>query len=129
MNLCNIFLILAENGITKYIRWYYAIIDKARNENAPHRKQYHEKHHILPKSLYPKYKSFRLHPWNGVLLDYKQHFICHYLLYKHFQLVGNESQKRITKRMFSSISKGFKINAREYEILRKEAQKQCKNRK
>lgn len=45
-----------------------------------------EEHHICPKSkdLFPEYKSFKLHPWNKIILTKRQHFIAHLLLYRAF---------------------------------------------
>lgn len=42
--------------------------------------QYKERHHILPKSLYPQYKDCE---WNLVDVEYRIHFLLHYLLYKY----------------------------------------------
>lgn len=69
----------------KYTFWYISIITKSLSEN---RKKVRydglEFHHILPISVFPEFKSFREHPWNKVLLTYKEHFICHWLLTKMF---------------------------------------------
>lgn len=66
----------------KYSRWYWNII-----ENALQRKKLKvitEKHHILPKGkyLFPQFKSLKEHPWNGVLLTLREHYVCHLLLTK-----------------------------------------------
>lgn len=40
---------------------------------------YTERHHILPKSIFPQYKTDK---WNIVKLSAKDHFYAHYYLYK-----------------------------------------------
>lgn len=65
---------------SKYTRWYFAIIDNARIRVNDESQSYQEKHHVLPKSLWPEYGSFRHNPWNQVILTAREHFICHMLL-------------------------------------------------
>ena len=43
-----------------------------------------EKHHILPKSIYPEYLSFINFPWNKVNLSYREHIIAHIMLHHIF---------------------------------------------
>lgn len=43
-----------------------------------------EKHHILPVSVFPEYKSFDDHPWNMIQLTPRQHFIAHWMLAKMY---------------------------------------------
>lgn len=67
----------------KYTNWYYAII---HNANARSTNGYHERHHIIPKSLGgDNYQS------NIAMLTAREHFICHKLLTK--MLVGKHKQK------------------------------------
>lgn len=79
---------------TKYSKYYLLIIEKAKLEN---RKKYtkdnknyvyYENHHILPRSLFPDYSNLKDNPWNGVLLTYREHILCHYLIYKHYKKYG-----------------------------------------
>lgn len=64
----------------KYTKWYYSIISNSQSVvRYKYRGQYYESHHILPRSLFPEYKS---DPSNKVLLTPKEHFICHLLLTK-----------------------------------------------
>ena len=65
----------------KFRTWYFAIIDRALQEDRIKGPQY-ERHHILPKakSMWPEFGSLRDHPWNGVLLTMREHFTCHRLL-------------------------------------------------
>lgn len=76
---------------TKYSKYYLLIIEKAKLENRKKLKKdnidyiYYENHHILPKSIFPEYKNLKDNPWNGVLLTYREHILCHYLIYKHYK--------------------------------------------
>jgi len=59
---------------------YMQIINLAKKENRiKSNQQYFEKHHILPKSLFPLWEKRGL-----ILLTPKEHFRCHYLLTKIF---------------------------------------------
>lgn len=78
--------------------------------------KYYEKHHILPKSLFPQWAKEKR---NMILLTAKEHFFCHKLLTKIYP----------TKQMFlaltaficrpnADIKKDYKITLKEYENLR-----------
>jgi hypothetical protein len=72
---------------SKYERWYYSIIANAKCQ--PRSKGgdvYYESHHIVPKSL-GGCDSYE----NLVLLTAREHFICHWLLYKFSE--GNTKHK------------------------------------
>lgn len=62
----------------KYERWYYNIIHNAKCQ---HRSKdgdtYYESHHIVPRSLGGKDTLDNL-----VFLTYREHILCHWLLYK-----------------------------------------------
>lgn len=60
----------------KYTKWYLSLVSKDSTAD------YVEKHHILPKSLFPDYAKCK---WNIVKLSARQHFIAHILLYKMFK--------------------------------------------
>ena len=68
------------NEKNKYSSVYLNIITRALSEN---RKKgngvYYEKHHILPKSLFP---TFEFEYWNLVHLTAREHYLSHYLLWK-----------------------------------------------
>ena len=72
-----------SNGIysqftSKYERWYYSIIDKAQSQlRSKNCEVYYENHHIIPESLGGVDREE-----NMVLLTGREHFICHWLLYK-----------------------------------------------
>lgn len=44
-----------------------------------------ERHHILPKSIFPQYKLFSKFPWNEAILTLKEHFIAHIMLHHIFK--------------------------------------------
>jgi len=72
---------------TKYIKAYIKICYNAKKENRKKNKDtYYEKHHIKPKSLGGSdYKS------NLVLLTGREHYITHFLLYKHYKSINNKN--------------------------------------
>lgn len=61
---------------------------------------YTEKHHILPKSVFPEFKNEK---WNIVKLSGRDHFIAHYLLMESFVhkdiSYAFNMMKRVSKRM------------------------------
>lgn len=64
-----------------YLRIYFRIIRKAKNENRIKSEVlYYEKHHIRPGCVGGSRKKSNL-----VLLTAKEHFICHACLAKHFE--------------------------------------------
>lgn len=63
---------------SKYYIWYKSICQRAMNRRLPEC-TYTEIHHILPKSIFPEYKT---DPNNLVQLTAREHFICHWLLTK-----------------------------------------------
>lgn len=70
----------------KYSTWYVKLIhsrlslERGSKDNA-----YYERHHILPKSIYPQFANIKTNPWNMVLLTAREHFIAHLLLAKVFK--------------------------------------------
>lgn len=61
---------LAERYILLIVRWTSNISGKS----------YVERHHILPKSIWPEYSSLRSNRWNEAVLTARQHFIAHWIL-------------------------------------------------
>jgi hypothetical protein len=57
----------------KYFKWYDNIIQKAINENREYDSCFFEKHHALPRCLGGS---------ETVILTFKEHYICHWLLSK-----------------------------------------------
>lgn len=112
---------------SKYTKWYYSIISSAQSK---YRSKgigvYYERHHVLPESLFPEYKNLIKHPWNGVLLTAKEHFICHLLLTKmviknsvhhlkmEYALIAfgrssNNQSRKMTSKVYSRIRTAYSI--------------------
>jgi hypothetical protein len=80
------------------------IINKAKSENrVKFNGIYYEKHHILPKSLFPLWTKRKS---NLVLLTAREHFICHLMaskiwsgvmVYALWRLINNKQQKYVIK--------------------------------
>lgn len=41
-----------------------------------------ERHHILPRALFPEFRRFKDHPWNLIRLNPADHLVAHYYLYR-----------------------------------------------
>lgn len=41
-----------------------------------------ERHHILPRALFPEFRKFKDHPWNLIRLSPADHLLAHYYLYR-----------------------------------------------
>lgn len=82
-------LLLEKSKDSKYLRWYINLIMSRKDTTEIH--TYHEKHHILPKSIYPEFSDLKQYPDNGIDLSAKEHFIAHLLLAKMF--FGNDRKK------------------------------------
>jgi HNH endonuclease len=62
----------------KYTKWYYCIVQNDRAENRIKTKDsYFELHHIIPRSMNGDNSRENL-----ILLTYREHFLCHWLLTK-----------------------------------------------
>jgi hypothetical protein len=104
--------------ITKYERWYYNIIHNAKEQ---HRSKgagvYYENHHIIPKSLGGLYE-----PENMVLLTGREHFICHWLLYK-FSIGKNKHKMAAAWHAMCNLKnknhERYKTTSKIYEACRK----------
>lgn len=63
---------------SKYERWYYNITNNAKSQSRKKDKDnYYENHHIIPLSIGGLDVAENL-----VLLTYREHLLCHWLLYK-----------------------------------------------
>lgn len=118
----------------KYQKWYYSIIERAKKENRE--KGRHEEHHIIPLCFFKKNKRNTKRGIldgdaedsdNLVLLTYREHFICHWLLIK---MVDKRFQTQMNAAFSGMIMKGKNrlISSWQYEILRKSLSDKMKNR-
>jgi len=95
-----------------YRHIYAIIITKAKEEmqlgiRCKGNGNYYEKHHILPKSLFPLWKH---RSSNIVLLTAREHYFCHELLIKIYP-----SRSMNYALWFLSNSKYHKVSSRQYE--------------
>lgn len=99
-----------------FLSRYFKFIESIRQQSLEG--LYVERHHILPKSLFPEYI---LHPENIKTLSGRQHFIAHLLLAKAYPssyamaLALSSFQMKNKHRK----EKYFKITSKMYETLRK----------
>ena len=107
----------------KYSKKYFEIIFKAQYEKRTKgSEEYYEKHHILPKSIWPEYKSLSEYPWNCILLTAKEHFLCHWLLCKCFEDIQHRAKMNwaFHRMAFSKTSKTNRnISSAQYQLARK----------
>lgn len=104
---------------TKYVRWYYNIVEKALSEGRKKsKKQYYERHHIVPKSIGGCNDAGNL-----VLLTAKEHFIVHLLLVKMLEGFDTNSMTKMMHAMniLVCVGEGHKqrYTAAQYEIARR----------
>lgn len=97
-----------------YRHVYMLIIEHAKSEQKLGLRkkgngEYYERHHILPKSLFPLWTKRKE---NLVLLTFREHFFCHQLLTKIYP-----SSAMYAALFYMSAHK--KCNSRQYEICRK----------
>ena len=107
----------------KYTQWYYQIINKANSENRKKLEDYnsqdyiyYEKHHIIPKCK-PFNGNYRKE--NLVLLTFREHFMCHWLLTK--MCIGERKSKMFwALTRMAQISNGNKriVSSWQYEITK-----------
>lgn len=76
--------ILLKNTSDTNIHYLTRYIRLIKLWNVPGASGYLEKHHILPKHMFPEYKNLNLHPWNLIKLSPRQHIIAHYILMKAY---------------------------------------------
>jgi len=62
-----------------FLKRYYKFITSRKTSEG-------EGHHICPKArdMFPQFTSFRLNPWNKILLTGREHYIAHLLLHKAY---------------------------------------------
>lgn len=97
---------------TRYSKLYIKLCDSYTNNKFE--KGMH-KHHFLPKCTYSEYSNLQVHTWNCILVNARQHYILHLLLYKHYKKIGNTLDAISHLRAM----KNFSSNSRNYEIFRK----------
>jgi hypothetical protein len=102
---------------SKYERWYYNIIKNAKYQSRFKGDDvYYESHHIIPRSLGGLNSKENL-----VLLTGREHFICHWLLYKFSEGIAKNKMAHAWFIMyqFSKFHKSRYSNSLSYEVARK----------
>ena len=115
----NTFIKKLNTTNNKYYTWYSNICQRALLRNLPSN-IYTEKHHILPKSLYPEYAKNKD---NLVKLTAREHFICHWILtklikdpkivYAFQMMIPNKTSKRYRPKsgiVYENLKKKFSKN-------------------
>lgn len=99
-----------------YIKAYVNLMFKVKQEQRSlNSVVYYEKHHMLPKSLFPEFKDFKSNGWNMVLLTTREHFVAHRLLAKFF---GIKMVYAIQRMCNAKNSKNiYQITSRTYDYL------------
>jgi hypothetical protein len=123
-----------------YEKIYYQIINKSKDlDRSKGFGQYYEDHHIIPKSLGGSDENS-----NMVLLTAREHFICHWLLYKMYtgadknkmahawfrMCAKSDNQKRTcTSLQYEFAKKAHSIAVSNFMTGRKLSEKEIENRK
>lgn len=97
-----------------YQRIYDEIINNAliRGLDKNRLNGYYEKHHIIPKCLSGSNEKSNL-----VLLTGREHYLCHYLLWKIYK-DNNKLMNAIWRMIHGQQSKFININSKQYEDLK-----------
>jgi len=96
----------------KYSKWYYSIINKAKNRDNS-KLQYTETHHAIPKSLGGDNDTSNLVP-----LTAREHLICHMLLTR---FINKQFKHKMVHALWCMyIFRGVKLNSRLYESVKKQ---------
>lgn len=110
---------------SKYTKWYFQIISKAKLENRSKGNTiYYENHHIIPKC-----KPFFGHNQkeNMVLLTGREHFLCHWLLTKMCDGIYKQKMQNAMIKMISKTGKRT-VTSWQFEIAKKEHSKSVSSR-
>lgn len=107
-----------------YRHIYCKIISYAKSQNRTKGDgNYYERHHILPKSLFPLWAKRKS---NIVLLTAREHFFCHQLLTK---IYPGDKMFYALHSFISRPNANYKITSRDYERIKNEFSKRMKNNK
>jgi len=110
---------------SKYTRWYYDIVDRAKSRKLP-LDTYKETHHIIPRCL-----GGGNNIGNLVDLTAREHFVCHWLLTKMVSGVDQQKMAYACKRMMHSKNSSqsrYQITSRIYENLKIQLNVMLRNR-
>ena len=113
MNHRHVYMLIIEHAKSEMKNGHRPL---TRSQKSKFENQYFEFHHILPKSLYPKWLKRKL---NLVALTAREHFFCHQLLTK----IYNTPEMHIALwYLCNDNQNNTKINSKTYETIRKNHQ-------
>lgn len=101
--------IKSEHHFNRYLKFIESRKNRQLSINS-----YIEVHHILPRSLAPKYKKLKDHPWNAVSLTPREHIIAHIMLYR----ACGDRMKFALKLLLDLENLHGRINSRHFARLR-----------
>lgn len=97
---------------SKYQRWYEAIIESGRDRTIS--VEYTEVHHILPRSC-----GGSDDPENLVRLDYRRHFLAHWLLTKFYRGLHLRKMQRAMIAMTMPLNGGRIISGWQFDVAKR----------
>lgn len=106
----------SELYLNRYAKFIESCLEK--NKDLP-LDVYTEKHHILPKSLFPEFSNLKKYRWNMAILTGRQHFIAHMMLWKSFRNEATTYSANMMRNRFGDKNR----NSRLYEQIRIEHSK------
>ncbi len=107
-----------------YRHIYMLIIEHAKSQNRVKGDgNYYERHHILPKSLFPNWVKRKS---NIVLLTAREHFFCHQLLTK---IYPGSKMAFALHAFISRPNANYKITSKDYERIKKDFIERLKENK
>lgn len=107
----------------KYTKWYYSLIEKAKNRKLD-KNIYSETHHIIPKSFYLTNKTGWLEENqddlnNLVELTAREHYLCHLLLVRMTEGIANIKMVHALSKMSAIGNKDkYRITSWCYEYVK-----------
>jgi hypothetical protein len=117
----NIYTILESKPHNKhYLLRYYTFMNSCLLKNAEITLNFFEKHHILPKSLFPEYASLAKFKWNLIALTPRQHFIAHWMLWKAYGGRSMTYAFKIMQYSTKNYNRTNRISSLVYEKLRRD---------
>lgn len=107
-----------------FLERYLRIIEIAKTRILDVGERY-ERHHVLPSSMFRRYKNLNRNKWNEVLLTPREHFVVHMILAKAY---GGKMASAFLYMSKIERYNNRKINSRIYDSIKKEQleyKKQC----
>jgi len=100
----------------RWLKRYLRFIETFKKDSI-YKNQTHN-HHILPSANYEEYSNLKENPWNLAILDYKAHYLAHYMLAK---AVGGNMW--YAWNMMNNSKENYSLNSKLYEVAKREHSK------